>query len=79
MRTGSGHFSDAAHVETCRGKSCRAQGKRSEMVQASVVHRQPNRRGWYCLSCARFLQDPVAEVRRRQGLTARPGISTEQP
>lgn len=79
VRTGSGNpYADDLHVETCRGKTCNVQGKRSNMVAASVVHRQPNRRGWYCQSCARFLADPVGEIRRRRGLTARPGISIEE-
>lgn len=49
------HFSDSLIAETCRGKNCHRCTTRDKMVKASVVHRQPNRRGWYCEACASWL------------------------
>ena len=67
MKRGMGHFSDSLHMETCRGRNCRFVGTRAEMVKASEAHKQPNRRGWYCDSCAAMIMDPIAEIKRRRG------------
>ena len=46
------HFSDAQHIESCRGKNCNTMGNRTVMVKASRARNQPNARGWYCQACA---------------------------
>lgn len=66
MKFGTGHFSDANHVETCRGRNCHAQLTRDKMVKASTLKDQPNARGWYCERCAAMIDNPQAEIARRR-------------